>query len=168
MLVRRLARPMLAAVFVAGGVDSLKTPGGRAQLAEPVAVPLARAIPAPLPEDPETLVRLNAVVQVAAGLALATGRLPRLAAAVLAGSLVPTTLAGHRFWEVSDAAARKQQQLHFTKNLGILGGLLMAAVDTGGKPSVGWRARQAVAGLGSAAQGQPVGGLRRLLAAVTG
>ena len=167
MLVRRLARPMLAAVFVTGGVDSFRAPGGRAQLAEPVAVPLARRIPA-LPEDPETLVRLNAAVQVAAGLALATGRLPRVAAAVLAASLVPTTVAGHRFWEVTDPAARKQQQLHFTKNMGILGGLLVAAVDTGGRPSLGWRARQAVAGLGSAAQGQPVGGLRRLLAAVTG
>lgn len=168
MLVRRLARPMLAAVFVAGGVDTLKTPGGRAELAEPVALPLARRLPAPLPEDPEALVRLNAAVQVVAGLALATGRLPRLSAVVLAASLVPTTLAGHRFWEADDPAARKQQQLHFTKNVAILGGLLVAAVDTGGRPSVAWRARQAVQGLGSAAQGQPTTGVRRVLAAVTG
>jgi putative oxidoreductase len=166
MLVRRLARPMLAAVFVAGGADTLKAPRGRAELAEPVAVPLARRLPAPLPEDPVALVRLNAAVQVAAGLALATGRLPRVAAAVLAASLVPTTLAGHRFWE-ADPAARKQQQLHFTKNVAILGGLLIAAADTGGRPSVAWRARHAVQGLGSAVQGQPATGVRRVLAAVT-
>ena len=167
MLVRRLARPLLAAVFVAGGVDTLKAPGGRAQLAEPVAVPLARRLPVPLPEDPRALVRLNAAVQVGAGLALATGRLPRVAATVLAASLVPTTLAGHRFWKADDPAARKQQQQHFTKNVAILGGLLLAAVDTAGRPSVAWRARHAVQGLGSAVQGQPATGVRRVLAAVT-
>ena len=69
--------------------------------------PLAeRAVPnAPIPTEPVTLVRINAVAQIAAGLALATGRAPRLSAAVLAASLVPTTAAGHRFWEESDPDA---------------------------------------------------------------
>ncbi len=44
-------------------------------------------------------------MQIASALALATGRAPRLAATVLAASLVPTTLAGHRFWEESDPTA---------------------------------------------------------------
>ena len=46
-------------------------------------------------------------------------------ALALAGSLVPTTLAGHRFWEEEDDAARAQQTFQFLKNLAMFGGLLM-------------------------------------------
>jgi hypothetical protein len=56
---------------------------------------------------------------------------------------VPTTLAGHRFWEHEDPKEKFGQLSHFLKNLGLLGGLLIAAVDTEGKPSVGFRARRA-------------------------
>ena len=61
----------------------------------------------------------------AAGAALALGIRPRLAAAVLAGSLVPTTLAGHPYWQVEDPAARRQQRIHFFKNVGLFGGALL-------------------------------------------
>ena len=37
---------------------------------------------------------------------------------------------------------RAQQQMHFFKNLALLGGLILAAVDTEGEPSLGWRARR--------------------------
>jgi len=143
---RLIARPMLASVFLVGAVNALKNTSVPAGKAEPVTsriVPLARRAGIPLPEDPETLVKLNAGVQIGAGLALATGRAPRLSAAVLAASMVPTTAAGHRFWEVQDPAQRTQQKLHFFKNLGILGGLVIAAGDTDGKPGVAWRTRHA-------------------------
>src|SRR5205807_669938 len=55
----------------------------------------------------------------------------------------PTTLAAHRFWEEEDPELRSQQQVHFVKNLGLLGGLMLAAADTEGKPSLAWRARHA-------------------------
>ncbi len=142
---RLLARPMLASIFVVGAANALKNTSVPAGKAEPVTsrlVPLAKRAGIPLPEDPETLVKLNAGVQLGAGLALATGRAPRLSAAVLAASLVPTTAAGHRFWEVSDPAQRTQQKLHFFKNLSVLGGLVIAAGDTDGKPGVAWRARR--------------------------
>ena len=98
----------------------------------------------PLPTDPATLVRINSGVQIAGALTLATGRAPRLSAAVLAATLLPTTAAGHRFWEVDDKAQRTQQQLHFFKNVSLAGGLIIAAGDTDGKPGVAWRARRAV------------------------
>ena len=60
-----------------------------------------------------------------AGVALALGLWPRLAAAVLAGSLVPTTLAGHPYWRVEDPAMRRQQRVHFFKNVGLFGGALL-------------------------------------------
>jgi uncharacterized membrane protein YphA (DoxX/SURF4 family) len=145
-LSRTIARPMLSSIFFVGAVNALKSSSGHAEKADPVTsrlVPLLQKAGVPVPEDPETLVRINAGVQVAAGLALATGRLPRLSAAVLAASLVPTTAAGHRFWEVDDPTQRNQQRLHFFKNVSVLGGLLIASGDTEGRPGVAWRARHA-------------------------
>lgn len=143
---RLIARPMLASIFVVGAAAALKSTSGPAAKADPVTsrlVPLARKAGIPLPEDPETLVKLNAGVQIGAGLALATGRAPRVSAAVLAASLVPTTLAGHRFWETQDPAQRTQQRLHFFKNVSLVGGLIIASGDTEGQPGVAWRARRA-------------------------
>ncbi|WP_460461530.1 DoxX family protein, partial [Angustibacter peucedani] len=140
-VVRRIARPMLAAMFVEGGLDQLRHPAAKAKAAAPVVEKLAPVLG--LPDDPELLVRANGAAMVGAGALLATGRLPRLSAAVLAASLVPTTVAGHRFWQADDPAQRTQQKLHFFKNVSMLGGLLIAAVDTAGKPGLPWRARRA-------------------------
>ena len=147
-VIRLLARPMLASMFVVGGLDALANPSGKAAKAAKVAehVPsLADKVAPglPVPTDPATLVRINGGVQVAAALALATGRMPRLSALVLAGSLVPTTYAGHPFWEEKDKQARTAQRIQFFKNVSMLGGLLLAGVDTEGKPGVAWRARHA-------------------------
>ena len=90
------------------------------------------------------LVKVNGMVQFGAGLLLALGKVRRLAALALIGSVIPTTLAGHRFWEESDEKHRALQRVHFFKNLGLLGGLILAMLDTEGAPSVGWRARRGV------------------------
>jgi uncharacterized membrane protein YphA (DoxX/SURF4 family) len=146
-LSRQLARPLLAATFIYGGLDAVRNPGSKAKAAEPVALPIAERIPG-LPEDPEKLVQINGAVQVAAGTLLAIGKLPRLAALTLIGSVIPTTYAGHRFWEAEDEAQRAQQRIHFMKNLGLLGGLILAALDTEGRPSLGWRARRSASQAG--------------------
>ncbi|HLH47567.1 MAG TPA: DoxX family protein [Acidimicrobiales bacterium] len=143
-LSRVIARPLLASVFVVGGVDTFRHPARRADVSADVAVQLARRLG--LPEDPELLVRINAAAQVGAGTLLALGKFRRLSALVLMASLLPTTYAGHRFWEVEDPERRKQQQMHFLKNLGLLGGLLLEAVDTEGRPSLAWRSRRAARG----------------------
>ena len=110
--------------------------------AESVVRPLAERIPA-VPAKTEDAVRLNGAVQMVAGLLLALGRFPRLSALALAGTLVPTTAAGHRFWEAEEEADRAQQRIHFLKNLSMLGGLLITAADTAGNPSLAWRTRHA-------------------------
>jgi len=143
---RTIARPLLASMFLVGGVNALKNPDKLALRAKPVldrVVPLLKQTPVPVPDDHETIVRLNGAVHVGAGLALATGRAPRISSAVLAATLVPTTLGGHRFWEEQDPMARTQQRMNFFKNVSMLGGLLIAAGDTDGKPGVAWRARRA-------------------------
>ena len=145
-LSRTIARPMLASIFLVGAATALKNTSGPAAKADPVTsrlVPLAQKAGIPLPEDPETLVKINAGVQIGAGLALATGRAPRLSAAVLAASLVPTTAAGHRFWEIQDPAQRTQQKLHFFKNVSLVGGLMIASTDREGRPALTWRAKHA-------------------------
>lgn len=145
---RLLARPMLASMFVVGGINALKNADALAARAKPVAdkvVPrVQRLAPqVPIPTNTTTLVRLNAGIQVLAGAALATGHAPRLASTLLAATLVPTTVAGHRFWEETDPAAKANQKVHFFKNVSMFGGLLLAGVDTDGKPGVAWRARRA-------------------------
>jgi uncharacterized membrane protein YphA (DoxX/SURF4 family) len=147
-LVRLAARPLLASMFVVGGLDSLRTAPAKAGAAEPVTerlVPLLQKVVPQLPDDPTTLVRLNGAAQVVAGLALATGRMPRISSAVLAATLIPTTAAGHRFWEEKDPGKKKAQRVQFFKNASMMGGLMLAAVDTEGKPGVAWRARRAAA-----------------------
>lgn len=215
--VRTLARPLLASVFVSGGIDMLRNAGSLAPVAEPVtskvvdtaqpvadkateaagpvvgtaaekvadlaeqasealpeaaqpvadladqAADAARSVSAgdadeaflagsqpsgpsarfQLPDDPELLTKVNGGVMVGAGLLLAIGKMPRLSAAALAATLIPTTMAGHRFWEIDDEEERVAQQKHFMKNVGLLGGLALAAIDTEGRPGVAWRARNA-------------------------
>lgn len=133
---------MLASVFTMQGFDTLLRPERVAPLAEPVARPVTEHVSA-RPDKTEQLVRVNGAVQVAAGLLLTIGRLPRLSAFALAATLVPTTLAGHRFWEAEDKQERAQQRIHFLKNVAMLGGLLIAAADTAGRPSLAWRGRRA-------------------------
>ncbi|MET7477259.1 DoxX family protein [Streptomyces sp. NPDC005648] len=141
-LLRTTGRPLLASMFVAGGLRSLTSPEEVAPLAEPVVQPVTEHVP-PLLDRTDQVVRLSGAVQVAAGILLGLGRLPRLSALAIAATLVPTTVAGHRFWEEEDPADRAQQRIHFLKNLSMLGGLLIAADDTAGAPSLLWRSRHA-------------------------
>jgi putative oxidoreductase len=124
---RPAARVLTGSTYILLGLDAVRAPGKRVELAGPVLSSIRSRVP--LPEDDELLVRVNAGTQVAAGGMLALGVAPRLAAAVLAASLVPTTLAGHPYWTVQDPAERAQQRIHFHKNLALIGGLLLAVLD---------------------------------------
>jgi putative oxidoreductase len=146
--IRLVARPMLASVFFVGALNALKNAPSLAPKASRVTekvVPLAQRVApgAPIPTDPVTIVRLNAGVQIAAAAALATGHLPRTSSTVLAASMLPTTIAGHAFWREQDPATKATQRLNFFKGISLVGGLLIAGVDTEGKPGVAWRAQRA-------------------------
>jgi putative oxidoreductase len=124
-LIHRLARVLLSGIFISGGMDVLHDPEPRAVIAEPFIERLRPLVPA-LPSDPVLVVKANAAFQIAAGATLGAGILPRLSALALAGSLVPTTLGAHRFWEMQGPAAT-QQRTQFLKNAAILGGLILVA-----------------------------------------
>ncbi|HEX8940616.1 MAG TPA: DoxX family protein [Candidatus Limnocylindrales bacterium] len=121
-----LGRVLLAGIFLRGGLEAFEEPHARANLAAPVIERMRPYLPF-LPQEPPTVVQLNALAQVTAGTLLAAGVLPRLSAFALVGSLVPTTLGGHRFWEFDDPAQRAAQRIQFLKNAAIAGGLLTVA-----------------------------------------
>lgn len=142
MIVRRIARPLLSSIFILGGVNALRYASAHKDAAEPVIKKLAA--PLGLPEDSELLVRVNGAAMVGGGLLVATGKAPRLGSLVLLGSIVPTTLT-HQWWTETDPEKKQGEQVQFFKNLSLLGGLLLAAADTEGKPGLSYRARQAKA-----------------------
>ena len=147
-LLRAVYRSMLASYFISSGVKAVRNPAPLAPLAEPLAtkvIPFVKKyapdeVSGYIPEDPQTLVRINGALQIAGGLALATGRGRRVGALLLAGSLIPSTLAKYPFWSLTgdEAAAARS---HFAKNVSLLGGVLLASRDTEGKPGIAWRAQ---------------------------
>jgi putative oxidoreductase len=114
---RSLTRIAVAAPFVNLGWDAFLEPGGRPAKAAALGVP-----------HPELAVVLNGGAMVVAGVALAAGVAPRLSAAVLAGLMAPTTVAGHAYWNETDPAVRGQQRIQFLKNLCMMGGLMEVAL----------------------------------------
>ncbi len=126
---------MLGSIFVLDGVRALTSPETRAESARPLAEkarPLLERTDPRLPTDPVTLVRVKGAADVLAGLALATGRFTRPAAAVLAAGLVAHTVSG---------SGGRDEKL---RDLGLLGGLLLAAADTEGRPGLRYRTSHAV------------------------
>jgi uncharacterized membrane protein YphA (DoxX/SURF4 family) len=146
MLIRRIARPMLSAVFISRGIDALRSPKPAADAARPTLEGLSK-LPDPVgpnvPSNAETVARVNAAVQIGGGLLLATGKLPRVASAALALTVVPGSLGGHAFWSESDPQRKTDERRAFLTDVSLIGGLIIAAVDTEGKPSLGWRGRRA-------------------------
>ncbi len=112
-MIRFAARVLLSLPFVLLGWEAYQEPGRRVQSAEKIGVP-----------EPELAVKVNGLTMVGAGVTLALGIFPRLSALALIGCLVPTTYAGHRFWELDETASRTNQRIHFLKNISMMGGLL--------------------------------------------
>jgi len=153
MLIRRIARPLLSAAFIGQGVDSLLNPKLAAEAAAPTVDGL-RALPDPvgssIPADAQTFAQINAAVQIGGGLLLATGRMPRIASATLAFTVIPANLGAHMFWNEADPERKAEKRREFLADLSLLGGLMIAAADTAGKPSLGWRSRRAAERLSEA------------------
>lgn len=141
MVFRKLARPLLASAFITRGVDALQHPGSRIPAAEQFSSSVAE--PLGLPGDPELLVRVNGAVMAGAGALLALGKFPRVAGAALALSLVPATVFEHRFWDEEDPEVKAEEKRAFFGNLGLLGGVLLATLDTAGNPGLVWRTKNA-------------------------
>jgi putative oxidoreductase len=112
-LERRVGQALLGALFIKLGFDAAVDPGPRVDKAAALGLPNA-----------ELAVRGNGAAMVAGGAALTLDKLPRLAALGLIASMIPTTLAGHAFWDFH-GAERKAHEIQLLKNAGLVGGLLL-------------------------------------------
>ncbi|MBF6180121.1 DoxX family membrane protein [Nocardia otitidiscaviarum] len=147
MLLRRLARPLLASAFLADGADTLMHPDERVKAANTLLEQQRESrfagVAEKLPADPATLVKINAGAQIAGGVLLATGKVPRLASLMLAMTVVPSAVTNQDFWQETDPTRKAAKRTAFFKDMSLLGGLLIASADTEGRPSLGWRGRRA-------------------------
>lgn len=134
---------MLAAIFVYEGADLLRNPAAAVNVAGDVIDTAAEKVDLVAATKDEDLIRAAGAAQVLGGLGLATNTFRRTSATVLAGSLLPTTVAAHAFWEESDPDARQGKLLQFLKNLALFGGLVITAMDHEGEPGPVWRAEHA-------------------------
>ena len=119
-LARLAARGLLSAIFIRAGYRYLRDPTMPAQRAAQVL---------PWLPAPEVVARTLAAVHLTGGIALTTGIARRPAAAALAATLVPITYVGHGFWREPEDPNRAAQLTHFFKNCGLLGGLLLVAMQ---------------------------------------
>ncbi|WBT09917.1 DoxX family protein [Corynebacterium sp. SCR221107] len=146
-MIRKVARPMLASVYIADGADTVinsqaHVEGTQAVLKK-VRTILPRKYAKNLPKDAEQVTRAVGAAKIGAGSMLALGKAPRTSASALALLAVPTMLARHAFWETQDKEEKVARKQGFLTSVALLGGLAITSVDTNGKPSVSWRAKKA-------------------------
>lgn len=114
-----VARALMGGIFIAGGYGAVQDPQRLEGSVTEAGLPHA-----------EELIKLNGAAQVAGGVALGLGIVPRAAAAGLIASMVPTTIVGHAFWQHDDSQVRTGHLMQFLKNSAIVGGLLLVASDS--------------------------------------
>ena len=140
-LSRRIARPLLSSAFLMGSIQTLRDPRPAADKIRPHVdrlVATAQGVGIPLPQDPALLARIGAAVQLGAATGLALGKAPRLSAAVLGVTLIPTFADA-----ASGAGAGGMDRTEAARSASLIGALLLASVDTEGRPGLAWRARRA-------------------------
>ena len=76
---------------------------------------------------PEAAVTGSGAMLVLGGLSVLAGMKPKLGASLIGAFLLGVTPKMHDFWNVEDGQQRMGEQINFLKNLGLLGGALIAA-----------------------------------------
>lgn len=137
-IIRVFARPMLASSFILSGIDRLRHADQTVQQLAPVLRPLSAALPIEVGE--KTLARVLAGTQVGAGVLLAAGKFARPAAVVLALTAGLSAVVEYRNADTATKETRANRRSQLTKNIGLIGGALLASVDTAGRPGLAWRA----------------------------
>jgi uncharacterized membrane protein YphA (DoxX/SURF4 family) len=117
-MIRSLGHLLLAGIFISGGSHAFLEPGGRVNKVAQAGIPA-----------PKQGVILNGAAMVIGGTMLALGIFPKLAASILIGTIIPTTVVGHAFWKEEAPESHANQLTQFYKNLGLLGGLLLVLAE---------------------------------------
>ena len=147
-LVRGVGRLLLGGFYIVIGVKMIKDPGRYAAQVEPVVervTPLLRKASVRaagyVPENPETLARVNGGLSLLGGLGIATG-IGRRAGGALAATSMLTQVLG-RAPEGSSEVERAEIKVARLRDLALLGAALIVTQDTAGRPSIAWRAADA-------------------------
>jgi uncharacterized membrane protein YphA (DoxX/SURF4 family) len=79
----------------------------------------AKGVVAPL-----LAVQASGALAIAAGVSVLAGVKPRQGLTAVLAFLIPVSLQMHRFWEVEDPQQRMVEQVHFAKNVALVGAAL--------------------------------------------
>ena len=148
MLLRRIARPLLASWFVTEGVDAARRPAAHVAFARPaVDTVLAQVGSERRLSDGQlrTIVVGHGALTAVAGMALALGRTPRTAALVLAALTLPLAAASlpTRHGGKVPPEVRRERRARLVRHLAFTGAALLAGADYEGRPGVSWRVADA-------------------------
>lgn len=153
-LVRRIARPLLAAPFIFEGVRTALRPEREIDVCpeafEAVDTALSKTS-APGFVDVRSIIRVSGAVAAGAGVMYATNRYPRAAAAALLATTSVGWAGRKRVWELR-GQERVQEIRSILTDAGLLGGVMLAVVDHEGRPSLGYQMNQFVERSQKAAQ----------------
>ncbi len=143
MLLRRIARPLLAAPFVYDGVDAVRHPTEHVAAARPMTDKVTDKLNMkPLTDEQLTLaVRAHGAVTAVLGVTLAVGFFPRISSVKLAAVTAPLAVVHQPF--TSKGFVRKEKTAKFIRAIGYVGAALIAGVDNQGKPGLSWRVSNA-------------------------
>lgn len=141
-LVRVLARPLLASSFVLTGLDRLRNTDAAGTALRPTLDRVTKMVPsaASVASDEQRVAKVLGAAHVGAAVLLGIGRFSRLSALVLVGTSTLNAVVEFNSADSSTAKARKDRRNQLLKNISLIGAVLLAAVDTNGRPSWAWRA----------------------------
>lgn len=143
-LVRKFARPLLAAPYVLDGVRNVRRPSELVDSAPSLFGKVDGFLKSrDLPVTSYNIVQISGALAAGGGLMLAAGRAPRLAALLMAKSTTVSLVARTPFWKLS-GQERDAEIKSLLKDLGLVGALLIASVDTDGRPSLAYRAQKTI------------------------
>ena len=166
MLLRRIARPLLASWFVTEGLDAVRVPSRHVAFARPALdALLAQTGDGPRPSEAQLrmIVQVHGAVTALAGLALAFGKAPRTAAFLLAALTLPIAATSLPLGKGDKPSpeVRHERRARLVRSVAFTGAALLAGADYEGRPGVSWRlakARElASSRTGDATQAQVVG-----------
>lgn len=115
-----IGRILLSSLFILSGISKFSGFSGTAGYLGSKGMPL-----------PAVALSIAMAIELLGGLAILTGFHTKVVAWIVFLYLIPTTCMFHDFWAMQ-GAARNDNQIHFMKNLAIMGGLLILAANGAG------------------------------------
>ena len=109
-----IGRIIFGGFFIYSGLNHFLGVGMMANYTKMKGVPLPRAA-----------VIITGLMLTVGGLSMVLGAYPKIGIALLAGFLIPVSILMHNFWKIQDPQLKVADKVNFTKNMALLGAVLM-------------------------------------------